>query len=202
MDFRRPCDRPGSAAGRAGFSLLELLMVVGIILVLFGMVTVGFNSILQSSRMEQAGRIVVDEINLARQTAMTKNRSVEIRFLREVRRDGTRAEPVFWRMQVGVRGRTEDAEFEPLKGATQLPQGVALAPEGALSSLLAGGGGPVSLVIRPTGVLESRSDLSLKDQWFVTLVPERGLGKSLGDLTDFATVQIDPVTARPSLFRP
>lgn len=191
-------------SGRAGFSLVELLMVITIVMVLFGMVAVGFNSILQSSRMEQAGRILVDEINLARQTAATQNRSTEIRFFREVRQDGSSGVPIFWRMQVGTRGKTEDAEFEPVKGMTQLPQGIALAPEGALSSILAAAGGDaeVSVVIRPTGILEPRAGLSLKDEWFVTLVPERQLGQGLGDLKDFITVQMDPITARPSLFRP
>ncbi len=188
---------------RSAFSLIELLVVMGVIILLMTSAAIGLNSILRSSRMDQAGRVLVDEINLARQIAAAQNVSVELQFLSQPRPGS--ASNQFWMLQAGIPDKTNaNAPLVPLRGKTLLPDGIALAPEGALSPILgaAGGNGTASITIRPNGILEPRAGLSFNTPWCVTLVPERKLGSAIADLDDFITVQIDPITARPTLYRP
>jgi prepilin-type N-terminal cleavage/methylation domain-containing protein len=67
------------------FSLLELLIVIAILAMLSSVTVAGFNSIVASSRMDLAGRIVVDEIALARQMAVSRNENVLLRFQKQPR---------------------------------------------------------------------------------------------------------------------
>jgi uncharacterized protein (TIGR02596 family) len=64
------------------FSLLELLAVIFIIGIVAVFVTPAASTILKGSQLTQAEQILTDQIKLARQMALTKNRSVEVRFIR------------------------------------------------------------------------------------------------------------------------
>jgi uncharacterized protein (TIGR02596 family) len=61
------------------FSLVELLTVIAIISILATLSITAFNQISRASKLAAAGQSLVDNLNLARQTAMTKNRRVEVR---------------------------------------------------------------------------------------------------------------------------
>lgn len=193
-----------------GFSLLELLVVIAVLLILVSMASLGMNQILQSVRMERAGRMILEEIQVARQFAASRNLSVELRVI-EKPRGNAPGGPVFWCLQSGVRDKANTGNFTPVSRMAQLPAGVALAPEPGLSSII-GSLTPlisthpayryIALVIRPTGALEPVSGLPLNQPWFMTAVPENKLGAPLADISDFVTVQIDPWTAQPTLYRP
>ncbi|HEX4086984.1 MAG TPA: prepilin-type N-terminal cleavage/methylation domain-containing protein [Chthoniobacteraceae bacterium] len=58
---------------RAGFTLLELLVVVGIIGVMTGLVIPAFSSIGQSGALNSAGNEMADLMGLARQNSLSKN---------------------------------------------------------------------------------------------------------------------------------
>jgi uncharacterized protein (TIGR02596 family) len=64
------------------FSLLELLAVILIIGIVAVFVTPAVATILKGSQVSQAEQILVDQIKNARQSALTKNRSIEVRFIR------------------------------------------------------------------------------------------------------------------------
>ncbi len=65
-----------------GFSLLELIAVILIIGIIAAFVTPAASTILKGSQLTQASQIVTDQIKMARQLALTKNRSVEVRLLK------------------------------------------------------------------------------------------------------------------------
>lgn len=65
---------------RRGFSLVELLVVMMIILMLMAIAIPALTGTLRSSHLNSAGRSVIDQLNLAGQTARSRNVSVEVRF--------------------------------------------------------------------------------------------------------------------------
>lgn len=69
-------------ANKPGFTLVELLVVMAIIGLLAAMVAPAATSMMKGTQLTQAGQIVHDQIAFARQTALAKNRSVEVRFYR------------------------------------------------------------------------------------------------------------------------
>ncbi|MDR0534505.1 MAG: Verru_Chthon cassette protein D [Verrucomicrobiales bacterium] len=62
------------------FSLIELLVVIGIIAMLVGIATPAFMAINRNSQLTQAGQTLIEEFTVARQTALTKNCVIEVRF--------------------------------------------------------------------------------------------------------------------------
>ncbi|MBL9214841.1 MAG: prepilin-type N-terminal cleavage/methylation domain-containing protein [Opitutaceae bacterium] len=68
---------------RAGFSLVELLLVLAIIALLAAMLLPGINSLLRSMDEQEPDQVVRDVINAAREQALTGNQTVYLRFDRE-----------------------------------------------------------------------------------------------------------------------
>ena len=68
-----------SFASRA-FSLVELLVVMAVIAIVAGFAVPAVTTMLKGSQLTQGSQMVVDQIALARQTALSRNRSVEVRF--------------------------------------------------------------------------------------------------------------------------
>lgn len=189
----------------SAFSLVELLAVTAVIVLLLGMGGLGLNQILQSSRMDQAGRMLVDEINFARQLATSRNRDVELRFI-ERSRNGV---PSFHGLQSGWYDSA--GTFVPATRLTRLPDGILFSERPELSSmigLLPATNSPapnlrhVAIAIGPAGFLEAQPGIGLNQPWFVTILRDRDSGKAIGSIDDFVTIQIDPWTARPSIYRP
>jgi uncharacterized protein (TIGR02596 family) len=75
--------RPGlgrkSSAHRA-FTLVEMLGVLGIIAIMTALIIPAAAPILRGSQLSQSAVIVIDQLNLARQSALTLNSLVEVRF--------------------------------------------------------------------------------------------------------------------------
>lgn len=65
---------------RWAFTLLELMLVIAMIGVLFTLLAPAVNTLMRGSRLTQASDKVVAVLSLARQTALTTNHSVEVRF--------------------------------------------------------------------------------------------------------------------------
>ncbi len=65
---------------RRGFTLVEMLVVVAIVSLLAAMTIPAVNTVLNGTNINRAGELVGDQIRIARQEAVTKNREVDVRF--------------------------------------------------------------------------------------------------------------------------
>jgi prepilin-type N-terminal cleavage/methylation domain-containing protein len=72
--------RARSANAHSAFTLVEMLTVIAVIGIMFGVAVVGFNHIGRSSRLRTGGRLVGQELDLARQLAMTQRRMYGVQF--------------------------------------------------------------------------------------------------------------------------
>ncbi|MCI0652001.1 MAG: prepilin-type N-terminal cleavage/methylation domain-containing protein [Planctomycetes bacterium] len=69
--------------GRAGFTMIELIVVIGIIVMVFGFVYPAFHSFLKLRRMDSAGRAVLGVLNEARSEAVSKRKKLYVVFLQD-----------------------------------------------------------------------------------------------------------------------
>src|SRR4051812_5888291 len=74
-----PRQTPRTTAARSeGFTLIEMLTVMAIVTVLIALVVPAVAPLLRSSNMNSAASMLSDEMNLARQMALSQNRDIEV----------------------------------------------------------------------------------------------------------------------------
>jgi uncharacterized protein (TIGR02596 family) len=126
------------ATNRA-FSLLELLAVIFIIGIVAVFVTPAASTILKGSQLTQAEQIVTDQIKLARQMAVTKNRSIQVRFIRygdpEVPGERRNDPATGFYRAIQVFEILESGAAVPLDKPQLLPQAIIMSP-GDFSTLV------------------------------------------------------------------
>jgi uncharacterized protein (TIGR02596 family) len=71
-----------SPARSRAFSLVELVVVIAVLAILAAFSVPAVTSMLQGSSLTQASQMLVDQMNLARQFALSKNSTVGVRFYR------------------------------------------------------------------------------------------------------------------------
>jgi type II secretory pathway pseudopilin PulG len=71
--------RPSGSGGR-GFSLLELIVVIGLIMIISAMALVAYLPTLQDARFDTAMRQVIEQLRQARESAITNRRYVQVTF--------------------------------------------------------------------------------------------------------------------------
>jgi len=69
-----------SSRRRNAFTLIELLAVIAVIAVVVAFAVPATNQILRGSQLTQSYQMVGDQISLGRQLALSRNRTVEVRF--------------------------------------------------------------------------------------------------------------------------
>ena len=213
--MRFSCQTTGSDTERfsvcRAFSLIEMLIVIAVLALLTGLASLAFDQISLSMKLDQAGRMILDEISLARHGAATRNENVELRFIKAP----TSADPYFSKIQSGVYDPGSGTPaFRPIRAPAILPPGVRLTTSGDLSPMLTSissktNSSPaydyVPITIRPNGEIDPINAFPRgnRKKWCITLVSERMAGTSnVNDLNDFITIQIDPVTSRAKAYRP
>lgn len=202
-----------------GFSLIELIATI-VILTTIALLTIpAFDQLVKSARLTNAGRIVVDELSLAQQAALTKNSPVEVRLLMLPDEGTPLASPTAFRaLQAFANGENG---LVPLGKPTFLPAGVFIDPDTTRSSLLDG-----ESELRPLAdasprtpsadqplpkyglnykyiaiVFRGNGETNLNQApCFFTLV-SRSQGNTQGS-TNFVTIQIDALNGRVRSFRP
>ena len=114
----------GMLSGKKGFSLLETLLVVAIILILVGVSTRGLLPTLSAQKLSNTSSRVLDELLLARQKAITTGSPVLIRFFKQ---NGN-----FIGFQTYV---FRDGARVPASGVSRLDEAVVIHPSPVFSSL-------------------------------------------------------------------
>ena len=111
---------------RNGFSLVELLMVMAIIGVLTTLSVTGLSSLMSSNHLNEATVVVQGQLELARQTAKTLNRSVQLRLYKD--QNNTGAAPSIDCLQIVVPAENSATEVDqPVEKPMLLPQSVIIA---------------------------------------------------------------------------
>lgn len=215
---------------RHAFSLIELIIVISVIVIIAAFTIPAMNTVLKGSQLSQGAGLVIGQLNIARQQALSRNRAVEVRFYRyadpeipgeDVTKPATgkfRAMQLFQVMPTG--------KALPIDKVQTLPGGVifAYSDSKGISSLLDKGtastpkkpGTDDKTAPRlPRGVdynydyvsfkflQDGSTDRSPTAQWFLTLM---GINEKLEDPSkpppNFFTVQVDPVSGVTKTYRP
>jgi uncharacterized protein (TIGR02596 family) len=77
-----PSRTPPHSRHPRGFTLIELLAVIAVIAVVIAFAVPAANQILRGSQLTQGAQVLGDRLSFARQLAISRNRSIEVRFYR------------------------------------------------------------------------------------------------------------------------
>lgn len=205
------------AARSRAFSLIEILAVVVIILVLMALLVPATSSLVRAMNMSRAASLLTDEMNYARQTALTRNRDVEVRFYKMDSKiaDGEKRYLAFRSFLVNGTNAAQ-----PLGRVKHLPENVVLAEDAKYSTLLDPGrsgltqghetipglSSPaeyVSFLFRANGGTSLRPVNPPEGNWFLTIHLENAPTNPVTGIPDnYFTAQIDPVNGRLRSYRP
>ena len=214
--------------GRArGFTLVEMLLVMAVIVVLLALIVPSTISLLRGSQVGQGGEVVVSQLELARQTALARNRSVQVRVCRPVNGQFTGMMPLFAAPATNTDGSvkmsasgTVTTVYTQVGKPVSLPNAVIIDAGSKLSTLLNPNGVTptsatsadpvwgslgtnyqyVAFQFRPDGSTDLATSTSTP--WFLT-VHNATDGDALDTPpTNYCTIQIDPYNGHIQEFRP
>lgn len=198
MDEIEQIGRGGGSATPGGFSLVEMLVVVAIIITLAVVTVPAFNAIAIGSNINRAGQILSDQVALARLTATTRNRDVEVRIF-----EIPEASQTAWRgVQLYIVEQTASGPTNiPFGRLVTFPDGIVIdASRSPLSTGIAGNTHLPQYGTRDYCGFRFRANGSLGvgasgvDN-YLTIIKE-------GAPDNFYTIQINPVTGKVSEYRP
>lgn len=206
------------------FSLVELIVVVSIILILIVLITPSVVPLLRASNVNQSAAMLVDELNLARQIALTQNRDVEVRFY-QVASKSDPNDVQFRAFRSFLPNPQNPAAAQALSAVRYLPEPAIISADAQYSTLLDYGGiggqraglmkgqevlpgntnpsSYTSFLFRSTGGTNLTPIDPPDGKWFLTLYLENASKNSATGIPDnYFTALVEPVTGRVRTFRP
>jgi len=192
-----------SLAGLPAFSLIELLTVVAILGIMATLVIPAVGSILRGSNLNRGGQMISDQLFMARQEAVSKNRDVEVRFynLTNGMFPGWRGIQL-WRIEQTPTGPVTNSSSR----VTVLPDGIVMASNSLSPLITASSGGTETHAVYGTMAYKAfrfRADGSLETSVgtnnYVTLQNASDTGNPPAN---YYTIQINPLTGKSGVFRP
>ena len=222
--------RLSSDRNRFAFSLVELLVVIAIIGIIGAFAVPAVGQLLKGSSLTQAANLLTDQTAAARQQALTRNRSIEVRFYKftdpEQPGETTRYYRALQYFEIA-----EGGILNPTGRYVRFPNSVIMSSAGALSSVLndtaahpvtnPSANDPdlprgvgrnyeyVAFRFQPDGATNlSPTDGPSKGpsgtMWFITCHLLNDIGKATGGdpPPNFFTWMIDPVSGGTKVLRP
>jgi uncharacterized protein (TIGR02596 family) len=212
---------------RNAFTLIELLVVVAIIGTLAVAIVPGIRGVSESYSLTSAADQVASAMNLARQTAIARNRPVEVR-LYEMPATAVSGSPSYRLLAALIPDPSNPANDEWVAKLTPLPNGIifddgtqnnefstliaeATTATDAVPRKVSGASSGVPAMVRNRNYISFtiRSDGSTDldpastDPWTLSLRVERDQsGDSSRPSNNFVTLLLDPVLGRLKVFRP
>ena len=210
-------------ASQQGFSLVELLVVLGIVAILGALTVPAITTGLRGSALSQGAQKVTNEFAVARQMALTRNRTTEVRFYQVAKAGlngesaGSPATGKYRAMQSFVFDSSGNAT--PLDKVQWLPESIIIDAGSTLSTLLgttlakSWTVGDPQIALPTVGTAYNARALQflpdgatnlnpIGQQWFLTL-HSLSFGDNLGALPkNFFILQIDAVNGHVQNYRP
>ncbi|NBZ96597.1 MAG: Verru_Chthon cassette protein D [Proteobacteria bacterium] len=199
----------------SGFSLLELLVVIGIIVLMSSLMGPMINTALRGTKLNQAEEMVVGVLSLSRQTALTQNKTVELRLYSY--KDSTVPGDTGQIHALQAFLLDDSGNYTPVMKSQQLPETVVVTTNTTLSTICTLTNTSDSLPPIPrastnyqcysfqfySGGSTSLAGNSSQSNWCLTL--ENMLddnGSNLPKSSNFITISIDPYNGSYRIFRP
>ncbi|HSI87228.1 MAG: Verru_Chthon cassette protein D [Candidatus Methylacidiphilales bacterium] len=210
------------ARGASAFTLMELVAVMAIIAVIATLSLPAIMPMMRSSSLNTGAGMVVDELNLARQTALTENREVQVR-LYKLPSSSDSSDVQFRAFRCFVKESEDPVQWKPLTKVRYLSDQVIFSADPKYSTLLDDGNAARSGLSRSTETFPGSSvpttyvsfsfrpdggtNLSPIDpplgNWFLTLhLAKDPKNATTGLPNNYFTTQVEPVTGRVRTFRP
>ena len=217
MKMNHP-DRPAPAHRNAAFTLIEIMIVIGVIALIAVFAVPALNGVLKGSKMTQSSDEFERDITRARASAMRENHPIEFRFyeLRDPEVPGSKKAYRAYQAVKRLRAPDDFAQTEdiiPITEVKMLPPGIIFSESSDYSSLFtvpdiddntAKNWGDYddslprvetadykAFYFRPDG---STNLVAIKpgEKWCVTIMKEPGEGSSRELPPDFVSFQVDP----------
>lgn len=206
------------------FSLVEILAVIAIITILVAVSVPAFKSLERAQSLTSGAASVIDELAFARQTALARNRIVEVRLYKRPLNPGpvTATNPEQFRSFRTVIYDDQAQNFVPLGKLHHLPRGVVMTDKQEFSTLIypyaTPGPGRAYRKDTPAGAEEleyqcirfkpaGETDLDRAgtpdgDKWFLTFKLEKDPEINQKPAMNYVTVMLNPVSGKVRAYRP
>ncbi len=182
-----------------GFSLVELLVVMTIILILAAVLVPAMKNISGGTNLTSASEELVGVVNLARQRASTFNRQVAIRFWKDGENYGSYQ---LWEQK----DSGDPASWHSIERERKLPTGIVVTNSAVYSSLLTRFPGSTNgrtfadALFTPAGSLVAAANETAVT--FVPIVGPQSGGVVSGLPPNFGTLVIEAINGIPAIYRP
>ncbi|XHR30562.1 MAG: Verru_Chthon cassette protein D [Chthoniobacteraceae bacterium] len=200
-----------SRSRRPGFTLIELLVVISIGAVLLVLSVGSLQNMIRSTDLSASAATVINTLNLARQTALSSNHPVEVRFYKvsPQKTTGTLAYRALGIYEINESGQRLIQKLDYLTGATELAStethGTLLFYTPTASAALTASGTCDYRYFRflPDGStnLNTQPDTGA-DTWHVMLYATNAPPSELKLPANYISIQLDPVSGRTKSFQP
>lgn len=175
-----------------GFSLLELLTVVVIVIVLTALVTMGFSQSQRAYQLSKTASLLHENLQLARQTAIARNECITVSFCETTDSLGNTGFHALILSSV-----QPDGTHVLLSKPFRFPPGFGISTDPEWSSLLTTDAKTIEVASETLACRQFRfqpsggTDLAASGRWFLTV--HHTQSEALPD-ANFITLILDPVT--------
>lgn len=215
---------------RGAFSLVELMVVLGVVGLLLAFAAPNLFSLISSSTLTGEGQVLRNQLTYAQQIAISKSADVEVRFFKIADPSSGRPDAAFRGFQLYQ--YNSDGELAPIstffriRNPTAIHEGLSTlldpaansastkekqfgfaSPTPGRSNAPAGQGGAlvnsqyVAFRFRPDGSTDLPHRTASRDTWYITLVQGEGALASRSP-DNYLCLQVNPYNGQVSEFRP